>query len=260
MRPAALAWLLGAWLSSSLGCSADIPQGRFACDEDDDCPGGWHCVDGLCYDRAAQDAGGALDGSSDADTADGGGLSDGSPPEDGSLDAAIDGSALDGGLADAGACPADPDDPGSCGAPHELGELTLTATLQEETITGFGLHDHGDEDVFELWLRRSTVGVGANIRVRLDGIPAGSNYDVGVGAICEGSGDAGRMCSGSNFSENLVCGASGCTGTASGTTSEDVTINKSCAMGRLQVFVRVTSSTWAGMCADYRLRVAFQGA
>lgn len=52
------------------GCKADIPDGRFACEDDRDCPSGLACAsDGLCYRSAAIDAGrdgGSRDGDVDA--------------------------------------------------------------------------------------------------------------------------------------------------------------------------------------------------
>jgi alpha-tubulin suppressor-like RCC1 family protein len=51
----------------SAGCRATIPEGRFSCGADGDCPGGWTCIAGFCRSSAV-DAGssGAPDAQADA--------------------------------------------------------------------------------------------------------------------------------------------------------------------------------------------------
>jgi hypothetical protein len=45
------------------GCRATIPEGRFACTTDTQCPTGWRCVSSLCRTGPASDAGRLPDGS-----------------------------------------------------------------------------------------------------------------------------------------------------------------------------------------------------
>jgi hypothetical protein len=80
-------------LMLSFGCRANLPDGTFACDSDEDCPGGLTCHQSRCY-LAAPDAGPDFDG----------GALDTSPDDDAGerTDAPIDGSVPDGGLGDGG--------------------------------------------------------------------------------------------------------------------------------------------------------------
>jgi len=54
-------WWWMALAASTAACTVTIPQGRFGCDEDKQCPSGWSCIEHRCYTNA-------LDASADAGT------------------------------------------------------------------------------------------------------------------------------------------------------------------------------------------------
>lgn len=71
-----------------LGCAPNVPEGRFACTDDSQCPDGWSCVSNLCFREASGIDGGprpdaGLDGGAD------GGAPDAEPPDGGFSDAGL---------------------------------------------------------------------------------------------------------------------------------------------------------------------------
>jgi hypothetical protein len=89
----AWSWLLVAWLASAMsGCVATIPDDRFACASDDECPPAFACREGFCRRDVADDVG------LDATRLDGAGLDAAgldASASDASLDAAGDAGTYD---------------------------------------------------------------------------------------------------------------------------------------------------------------------
>lgn len=86
----------------SVGCAVAVPSGRFSCSTADQCPSGWHCVEGLCVESDAMDG---VDSGVDAAAPDAGADPELDAGPDGGLpaDTGAPTDASDGGVGDAGA-------------------------------------------------------------------------------------------------------------------------------------------------------------
>lgn len=142
-----------------VGCSANLPDGRFRCDIDTPCPSGLTCSGHLCYhpgtapDASESPDGGGVDAGRDADIpADMGLPTDAGP----GLDTGLDAGAIDGGSdasADAGPCTAsdcitltitNAYGPTAAGLTFTVEGRTVTMPMFGETTTAFDVALGGD--------------------------------------------------------------------------------------------------------------------
>lgn len=110
----------------------------------------------------------------------------------------------------------------------------------------WNLHDDEDEDWYRFVVEESGFD-NTTLTITLDSIPAGSDYDLSAYFVCgEGSHDGCSV-------------GSPCSGSASGATSETVTMPDIDCSGTTSdggvLYVRITSARWGGSCAPYSLTV-----
>lgn len=121
----------------------------------------------------------------------------------------------------------------------------------------WNLHEAGDVDWYSFAVDDSGALALQNpsIRVTVDMIPMGSNYDVAAYYVCT-SGTDNSSCN-SGAPDDSV--GNGCFADAPGTTPDTAGIDADCShlstddSGTL--YVRVTADTWGGSCGSYRLTV-----
>ncbi len=135
---------------------------------------------------------------------------------------------------------------------HDLPDFS-DAPDTSMTFDTFDLSDAEDEDWFTFAVSDDLDAGNPQVRVTLDGIPPGSDYDLGVWYVCAEGGE-GTTCA-AGAPENMI--GRGCTSASSGTTSETVELDTNCSGtdDGGTVYVRVTSSTWGGACGPYLLEV-----
>ena len=166
---------------------------------------------------------------------------------------------------------------GTCRCPEDAREpndsftavdaQTVLASLADDddrtvTYEDFTLNDDRDEDFFRFAVADNTEitcpGCNPQLRVTLDRIPAGSNYDLAAYYVCSDSSAHETSCtSGSTTNDR----GRGCQSRSSGTTSETVELATNCGGTTDEsgiLYVRVWSATWAGSCAPYRLRITVE--
>jgi len=154
---------------------------------------------------------------------------------------------------------------GTCGCPDDAGEpnenrlrthgLPAFSDAPDTSMTfdAFTISSDTDEDWYEFTVSDDLDFANPDVRVQRSGIPAGSDYDLGLWYVCNEGGDDGDCSSGAT--DNMI--GRGCVSRASGTTTEEVELHVSCSSDDESgvAYVRVTSSTWGGSCAPYTLGV-----
>lgn len=137
--------------------------------------------------------------------------------------------------------------------PHTLPDFT-DAPDTSMTFDAFNVSDAADEDWYFFHVADDFDGGNPQIRVTLDGIPTGSNYDLGVWYVCDSGGD-GTSCS-AGAPDNMI--GRGCISESSGTTSETVELDTNCSGSGDDgnVYVRVIPRTWMAACTPYTLSVS----
>ncbi len=153
------------------------------------------------------------------------------------------------------ACAADAAEPNnSTGTAHDIGDFNDSPGVTMDV--SFNVSSATDTD----WFRADVDDAGLDgnpiIEVTLDGIPAGSNYDLAAFYACTGgAGDTSSCDTGS--SDNTI--GHGCASASGGSLGEAVTINTDCDHigtdddGTL--FIRVTPAAWMNTCANYTLHI-----
>ena len=235
-----------------LGCGEACPtppDGEAACAEDGTCTVGctppFRLVDGecVCEARTCEDMG-VMCGA----------------PEDGcgmTLDCGTcmgEGSCIDGLCA----CAPDAEETNDSSTTAPMIDSAPDENTWERTYDMWNLDEADDED----WVRFSVEDTGLDnpsITVTLDQIPMGSNYDLAAYYVCD-SGGENSSC-GAGMPDNMI--GNGCASASSGTTSETVRIDADCdsafsSNDSGSLFIRVTSSTWGGSCAPYRIRIRIE--
>jgi len=168
------------------------------------------------------------------------------------------GTCADGTACIAGACGCAEDDAEPNDArtiPHLLPDFTDDPDTSM-TFDAFNLSDATDEDWYELHVADDFDFGNPQVRVTLDGIPAGSDYDLGVWYVCDSGGD-GTTCT-SGATDNMI--GRGCTSETTGALQEAVELDTNCSGSGDDgtLYVRVTSRTWAGSCDGYALAVSVE--
>lgn len=138
---------------------------------------------------------------------------------------------------------------------------TMSDADDRTAVWMFGLHSASDVDWFKIAVVDDTdccwpTSNNPNITVTLDDIPSESNYDLAAYYVCASGGDS-TTCS-SGMEDNMI--GRGCASASSGTTIETVGLDTDCSgdddSGTL--YVRVTSRSWGGSCAPYRLTITVE--
>lgn len=151
-------------------------------------------------------------------------------------------------------CTADAAEPDEVsGIAHNIGAFNDSPGV-EMTLTTFNISTGTDVD----WFRGSVDDAGLDgnpvVEVSLDGIPAGSNYDLAAYYACDSGSDDSTCDSGS--SDNAL--GHGCSSNSGGSLGEAVAINTECGgttddNGTL--FIRVTAPMWGGTCGNYSVHI-----
>lgn len=236
-----------------LGCgdACEVPMGGVAaCDDDGNCTLGceppFALVDGecVCEPRSCEDLGFMC-----------------GAPDDGC------GTALD-----CGSCEGDAVcNMGMCGCalddlePNDrrIEVMTAVASVPNEDWTmvfdQWNLHASDDED----WIRLSVADSGVfdsnpSIRVTLDQIPMGSNYDLGIYYVCDENMDQSSCTSGRP--DNSI--GNGCVADASGTAPDTAAMDADCTGADTDdsgtLWIHVSAPTYGGMCSAYSLNVEIE--
>ena len=154
---------------------------------------------------------------------------------------------------------------GMCGCPDDAGEPNESRLSTHDlpafsdapdtsmTFDAFTISSDTDEDWYEFTVSDDFDAGNPQVRVTLDMIPPGSNYDLGVWYVCGSGGDSSSCAAGAT--DNMI--GNGCVSASSGTTSETVEIDTDCSGTDDSgvVYMRVTAPTFGGSCAPYRLQV-----
>lgn len=160
---------------------------------------------------------------------------------------------IDGGCG----CPPDEGEPNESRlSPHDLPAFT-DAPDTSMTFDAFTMSSDSDEDWFTFEVTDECCDGNPDIDVTLRSIPSGGDYDLAVWFVCSSGGDDSACARGAV--DNSI--GRGCMSSSSGSTEERVTISTSCGGTTSEngtVYVRVTSTTWAGSCAPYGLTVSVQ--
>jgi hypothetical protein len=170
-------------------------------------------------------------------------------PDDGCGTALDCGTCGGGGICMSGSCscPLDAREPNNGRLQAAMVGSLTDAPDSSATYSDFTLHSGTDQDWFTIAVEDAFDAGNPQIRVTLDRIPAGSDYELTAWYICG---------TGSDQSDCTV--ASPCTNRASGTSSETIEMATECGgttdeSGTL--WLQVIAPTWGGSCAAYRLRV-----
>lgn len=155
-----------------------------------------------------------------------------------------------------GRCACDPDgeEPNESGATPALLDALSDAPDSSGVYEELNLHSAEDVDWVYFEIDDDFDLKNPDITVTLDGVPAGSTYELSAFYSCTNE-SGGTTCLGGTPTSDP---GPGCTATASGAAGE-VRLATRCggltddASG--SVFVRIRSTTWGGLCNPYRLRV-----
>ncbi|MGE0787505.1 MAG: hypothetical protein AB7S26_17660 [Sandaracinaceae bacterium] len=148
-----------------------------------------------------------------------------------------------------GACACPPDDAEPNDEQLRAVDIGDATDAPDTTLTfdTYSIDEAGDVDWFTIDVSDDFDAGNPAVRVTLDGVPSGDNYELEVYYACGG---------GSDESSCLV--AAPCSNTATPSRSAVVNVSTECGgttdeSGRLYLIVRATS--FGGMCAPYSLRV-----
>jgi hypothetical protein len=128
-----------------------------------------------------------------------------------------------------------------------IGSLTDAPDSSAE-FTAFNLHSSSDQDWFTIAVEDGFDAGNPAIRVTLDRIPSGSDYQLTAWYTCNTGSD-----------ESSCTVARPCTNRASGTSPETIEITTECGGTTDEhglLWLQVTAPTWGGSCAAYRLQVS----
>lgn len=126
-------------------------------------------------------------------------------------------------------------------------------------FTEYGLHDATDEDYFRFRVADSgAFNPEPEITVTLRGIPTGSDYDLAVSWVCDGTPNRSTCTAGAQSGLRGVT----CSSSSSGTTSETVTVSVECRSSLTTdtddsgtLYVHVSPATFGGSCMPYELDI-----
>lgn len=126
------------------------------------------------------------------------------------------------------------------------------------TFTVFRVHASTDTDWYRFVVHDYGLDGNPIVRVTLDNIPSGSDFDLGAYYKCNAVGVTTATCrSGGGSPDLLATGYQGCTSSAGGSASETAEFDTECAGSDESgvVLVRVLPYSWSGSCDSYSLRV-----
>lgn len=137
-----------------------------------------------------------------------------------------------------------------------LPEFTDSPDTMMSFGADFGIGAADDVDFFSFHVVDGFDTGNPVVRITLDGIPTGSNYDLAAWYVCD---DGGNVSTCNIGAADSTLGA-GCRATGAGTTIETVEIATDCDRFGTgddgTVYVRVTAPTWSGACDRYTLDIA----
>lgn len=152
---------------------------------------------------------------------------------------------------ESGSCICDPDpiEPNdTMGTAHTL--ITLTDVPDSSTSVSIAtLHRDGDVDWYRAAVTNNCCDGDPIVTVRLTGLPAGEDYDLGAWYQCP----AGNAPSCTTGTADRSVASGGCVSNAVG--DDTVAFRTNCDPDGT-LFVRVSAPAWQGSCATYRVEIA----